>query len=329
MPGGLLLYVSIFMMLLLIAADGKAVDPSADYPTRPIECVIPGPAGTTNDILGRMISDIIRREKILSQPLVILNKPGSGGAVAMGYTFERKSNPHVILTVASSSFICTPLIEKFPYNLSSFTFIANLVVDGSVLVVRSDSPFKTIDDLIAEARKRPNELIQGGGAFTSDASLMGRSMQKAKGVRWNHVSFIGGGTESIPNVLAGNVHFALPSPNLALDYVRAGKLRVLVVAAPKRFPEYKDAPTMEEAGMGESLLQYRGYVAPPNMPGYAVKKLEAALKKVMENDRFKKYMGDVMVQPFWLSPQEYGKLIEKETDKWRELLSELDLLKKK
>jgi putative tricarboxylic transport membrane protein len=145
----------------------------------------------------------------------------------------------------------------------------------------------------------------------------------------NFISFAGTDTEAILNVLSGNVHFAFANPSFAIDHVRAGKLRVLLAGAPNRFPQFKDIPTTKEAGMGDPIVSYRGLVGPPNMPDYAVKKLEAALKKIVETNRFKKYMEDVSAQPAWMSSNEYGMLLDKLNDRWKELLKDIDSLKKK
>jgi putative tricarboxylic transport membrane protein len=323
----MMLCVMIFSLPLFVVIDGKAADSSAGYPSKPIEVIIRSQGGP-DDRFCRTVSDIVQKEKILNQPLVVNYKPGSGGAVSMGYVFEKKGNPYIVLYVASSSFIGTTLLEKLPYNIKSFTPIANFAVDGSVLMVRNDSPFRTIEDIIAEAKKRPKELIQGGSAFTSPTSMIGRSIQKAKGVQWNFISFKNE-TEALLNVLSGTVHFALAAPNVVLDHVSAGKARVLLANAPVRYTEFKDAPTIKEVGMGDPILIYRGMAGPPNMPDYAVKKLEAAFKKVMDSDRFKKFIKDSMMYPSWLSSGEYGKILNEENEKWKDLLTALDLLKKK
>lgn len=322
---GLLFCMAIFSVLLLMVVDGKAAEPS--YPSRPIELVTHNAPGGAMDVFVRLISDIIQKEKILNQPLVVVNKPGSGGAISLGYALAKKGNPHVVVAVGTGSFLLTPLLEKLPYNYKSFTPIANMAVDGNLLVVRSDSSFKTVDDIIAEAKKRPKELIQGGPSFTSNVSMAGRYIQKLKGVKWNFISFPSD-PEALLNVLSGNVHFAFSSPQTVLDYVRAGKLRVLLTGAPNRYAEFKDVPTTQEAGLGEPWVTNRGIVGPPDMPEYAVKKLEAAFKKVMDSDRFKKYMKDMLMQPFFVSSQDYLKLLDKESDRWKVSLSELDLEKK-
>jgi len=309
-------------------ADGEAADPAADYPSKAIEYAVHSSPGGNSDRMSRLVSDIVKQEKILRQPLVVLNKPGAGGGAVMGYVFERKRNPYLIMNVPLGNFIGTTLLEKLPYDINSFTPIANMAIDGSVLAVRSNSPFKTVDDLIAEAKKKPKELIQGGSSFTSARSLTGKSMQKVKGVQWNFISFKTE-AEALINVLSGNVHFAITSPGIVLDHVRAGRMRVLLADAPSRYPQFKDAPTIKETGMGEPLVIYHGILGSPLMPDYAVKKLETAFMKVTESDRFKKFREDEVLQPGWIPTAEYTKLLKEETDRLKALLSELNLLKKK
>jgi putative tricarboxylic transport membrane protein len=325
------LYVAIFLLLFIMVVDSRAADLSADYPSRTIEYVVHNAPGTQVDVMARLVTDIIQKEKILNQPPVVINKVGGGGAVAAGYVMERKGNPYIVLSGTITTIITTPMISDIPYSYKSFTPIANLVRDGSVLVVKSDSPFKTVDDIIDEARKRPKELIQGGASAGSNEDLMGRSIQKLKGVQWKFIPFAGGEREAILNVLSGNLHFAFAGPSNVYDHVRAGKLRVLAAAVPERFLLYKDVPTFKEAGLGDPriALNYRGVLGPPDMPEYAVKKLEAVFKKVANSDRFKKFVEDSAMQSAWMSPHEYGQFLEAETTQWKGVLSEYGLLKKK
>jgi len=314
------------LLFFTMAANGAA--PGDEYPNKPIEYVTHVPPGGSMDVVGRVIQKVLTEEKLLSQPLVIVNKRGSGGAVSYGYVFERKANPYVILAVTSNSFLGTPLREKLPYNFKSFTPICNFIADGSVLVVRADSPYKTVDDLIADARKRPKKLNQAGASFTSNENMMGKSIQKAKGVQWDFVSFPGD-VEATLAVLGGNADFQFGNPSGIIEHVKAGKLRVLLSGAPSRYSMFKDIPTIKEAGLGVPVVTYRGFVGPPDMPQYAVKKLEAAFTKVFENKQFQKYMDDTLQQPFWLSSAEYGKFLQEESDRTKMWFDDLGMLKKK
>jgi len=316
----LLLCAAIFSLLLLRVVDGKAADPSAEYPSRPIEYAVHSSPGGNHDLFSRMVSDIVKQEKILSQPLVVLNKPGAGGGVVMGYVFERKGNPYLIMNTPISAFISTTHLSKFPFDIRAFTPIAGTIIQAGFLVVKSDSPFKTINDLITEAKKRPKELIQGGSSYTAYTSLEGKVIQKVKRVQWNFISFKTE-AEALINVLSGNVHFAITSPAVVVDHVRAGKVRILLTVAPNRYPEFKDAPTTEEAGIGEPIVSYHGILGPPNMPDYAVKKLEAAFRKVVEGQLFKKFSEDALFQITWRPAAEFKKLVDKENDQCKLLLT--------
>ncbi len=316
------------VMLLFLTVTANGANPADDYPNKPIEFVTHQPPGGSMALLGRLVDKIMKEEKILSQPLVIVNKTGSGAGMALAYVFERKANPHVVLAVGSNSFLATPLREKVPYTYKSFTPICNLIADGAVLVVRSDSPFKTVDDLIAEARRRPKQLNQSGSSFVSNESLMGKSIQKVKGVQWDYISFTGD-AEATLAVLGGNADFQFVNPSGIVEHVKAGKLRVLLNGAPSRYEAFKDVPTIKEAGLGDPIILYRGIAGPPDMPEYAVKKLEAAFKKAMGNAQFKKYIDDALMQPFWQSSSEYGKFLDEENMRFKGWLDELGLLKKK
>ena len=316
------------VLLLFLAVAANGANPASDYPNKPIEYATHVPPGGSMDVVGRVMQKVLNEEKILSQPMVIVNKPGSGGAVAYGYVFERKGNPYVILAVTSNSFLGTPLREKLPYNHKSFTPICNFIADGSVLVVRADSPYKTIEDLIADARKRPKMLNQAGASFTSNENMMGKSIQKVKGLQWDFISFPGD-AEATLAVLGGNADFQFGNPSGIIEHVKAGKLRVLLSGAPSRYAMFKNIPTIQEAGLGVPVVTYRGFVGPPDMPEYAVKKLEAAFKKVFESKPFQKYMDDTLQQPFWLTSTEYGKFLQEESDRTKVWFDELGLLKKK
>lgn len=323
---GLFLGLIIYLLILPLAIDCRAADPADRYPSRPIEFVLHVGPGSSSDRFARVLGDIIQKEKILSQPTVIVNKQGGGAAAAMGYLYEKKADPHVVMIV-SSVYITTPILEALPYNYKTFTPIANLCYDASMLVVRSDSPFKTIDDLIAEARKRPKDLIQGCSSLSGYESLMGRVIQMETGVQWNTIPFRGG--QSLVNLLGGNVDFIFESPVDISEHVRAGKIRPLLSGSLTRFSEFKDVPTMEEKGLGKGIPSYRGVVGPPDMPEYAVKKLVAAFKKVTESERFQKYLDGTAGKLLYLGPAEYIKLQEELTNQQQGLLSEMDLIKKK
>lgn len=318
---------SCFLVLsIMFVQSAYCQDPGAKYPSRPIEYVTHVAPGGSMDIIGRVLAKAIEEKKIFDKRLVITYKRGSGGAVSYGYTLEKKGNPHLVLAVTSGSFTGTPVRNKLPYTFRNFTPICNILSDGAVLVVRKDSPFKSVDDIIAEAKKRPKQLNQGGPSFTSNESMMGRFIQKNAGVEWNFISF-SGDVEAIMNVLGGNVDFAFCNPYGIVEHVKAGKLRVLLTGAPSRYEAFPDVPTIKEVGLGEPITTLRGFVGPPDMPQYAQKKLEWGLKKAFESERFTKFRKDVIMQPLWVPASEQFALLEKTESTLKVFLEELGMLK--
>jgi putative tricarboxylic transport membrane protein len=311
------------VLLCPTGADGG--DPSK-YPWKPIEWLTHSAPGSPGNILGLLVIQINQEEKIFSQPVFLTQKAGSGMANAFAYMFEKKGEDHMWASVPSSLVLGTPLTIKVPYSYKDFTPIANLATDGSVLSVSSKSPYKTIDDFINEARKRPNQLSQAVSSLTSNEAMMGRIIQKNKGVRWKLVSFKGE-AEAASNVLGGNVDCTFLNPTSVVDHVRAGNLRVILSGSAERYKDFPDVPTIKEAGLGEPSMTFRGIMGPPGMPAYAVKALEAGAKKVLASPRFQKYLETSMQQQAWMGSAEYGKFLAKEQEVVRQQFIEAGAIK--
>jgi putative tricarboxylic transport membrane protein len=160
-------------------------------------------------------------------------------------------------------------------------------------------------DVFAEATKNPGKITQGGSSMNSDEAMMGRTMQRIKGVSWKFVSF-DKEVESVTAVLGGHINMAFVNPTSCMEQIRAGNLKVIIVAAPERYKAFPDAPTIEEAGLGRSRASYRAVFGPPDMPKYAQKGWEAAMKKFLAHDLFQKYMADAMMQEKYMNGDELG-----------------------
>ncbi len=288
-------YITV-VSLFMVGASFFTFDAlSAEYPSRPVEIVTHSAPGGPNNLIAHLIAEVVQKEKILPQPVFVTLKPGSGMAAAFSYLFEKKGEDHLWAVTSNGLILGTPLRVKLPYTYRNFTPIANICVDGSVMIVSAKSPYKTMDDVLAAAKKSPNKLAQGGSSITSNEAMMGKVMQKIKGVQWKFVSFAGE-MEAATNVMGGNIDFAFLNPSSVLEHVRAGNLRVVLAASTKRYKAFPDVPTVQEAGLGKPQISYRALMGPPEMPQHAVKTLETAAKKIVESAQFKKYMDQSMMQ---------------------------------
>lgn len=312
---------------LLLATKGAAfAQDGGDYPTRAVELVTHNQPGAVMDVMSRLIADIVQQEGLLSQPIVVVNKPGAGGGASLGYLMEKRGDPHAFLATPLSNIINLPLTEDVPYTYDTFTPIANLIADGSLLVVNSSSPYNTIEDLIEDAKARPGELNMSITSQISSNTMMARAIMAETGTQWEFVTFASI-PESIVAVLNGTVEIGFANPAYTREHILAGTLRPLLTGSLQQFPDELAAPTMEEKGLGQSRVSYRGFFGPPEMPGYAVAKLESVLKAVYDTDRFQEYMAENLMQGGWTNAADYPALLAQQDELAKSDLAAAGMLK--
>jgi putative tricarboxylic transport membrane protein len=262
------------------------------------------------DVMSRIIADIVQQEGLLSEPIVVVNKPGAGGGAMRGYLLEHRGDPHRFMASPVNTLLQLPLTENLPYTYKDFTPLANMVFDGSLLVVSASSPYKTFEDLIADARARPGQLNMSITSLTGSNGTMARQIMRTSGVEYELVTFASN-PESVVAVINGTVDFTLANPGNVREHILAGTLRPLLTASSVAYPGELAAPLMEESGVGEPRVSYRGFFGPPEMPDYAQAKIEGMLKAVYESQRFKDYMAENYMTPGFVPSAEFGPLLDK------------------
>lgn len=306
----------------LAAGCGRAG--AGTYPTKPIEVLSHTAAGSSSDLVARIIGDIMEKQKILPQPMAVVNKEGGSGAVAFAYVADKKGDPYTLL-IAPPVFITTPYAQGLKFSYKDFTPICNLFYEKTILAVRADSPYKSFKDIIEAAKAKPNTLSQGGGSITAMDNYIRGIIQKATGAQWKYVSFTGSDSATTA-VLGGNVDFASPNPSEAMELIRAGKLRPL--ATTRKLAALPDVPTLEELGYPFPIKHFRGVVAPGGISDEAKKTLVDAYSKVAKTDQWKKYLDDNQVDEGFLAGDDFGKLLGDMDVVLRELTDSLGLKKK-
>jgi tripartite-type tricarboxylate transporter receptor subunit TctC len=187
--------------------------------------------------------------------------------------------------------------------------------DSGAIIVRSDSPYKTVKDFIDAAKAKPGELKQSGGSVTSRDNVIRQTLQHATGTRWAFVSFQGGG-ERLAALLGGHVDMMVIEPQEAGEQIRAGKLRVLAQITDTRLPSYPNVPTLKEAGFDvKATPQIRAVVAPPGFPKEAIAYYEDLFGRLRQTASWKKYVQDYQLEDSFSNGTELGKtIIEIEKD---------------
>ena len=304
-----------------------AASSSAWKPEKPVEFVVQAAAGGGSDIFARSIAKILADEKIVTVPINVVNKPGGSGAVAYSYLNGRKGDPHVIASM-TVGYLTTPIQGHSPVSHKDFTNTAILAVEDYVGVVRADSPYKTLEDLIAAAKKKPNAIRVGGSSPSGSDAIIKHRLEKAAGIKLNFIVFQSGG-EVNAALLGGNVDFASPNPSEATELMKAKRLRALAMFSPERLDNWKDVPTAKELGIDVTLDQFRGVVAAGGITKDQAQFWEGAIVKMAKTAGFKKYLDDNGLRPLLKVGAEAVAYLEEENKAYREILTELGLLKKK
>ena len=316
----------LFVVGLAVALGATTALAASSFPEKPVSIIVHAGAGGGSDIFARTMAAAVEKEKLLPQPLVVENKPGGSGGIAFAYVANKKKDPYFMVT-AVTSFLTTPLMGLTPVGLKDFTPIANFAFDEYMLMVRTDSRFKSMKDIVTEAKANPKKITVGGTQLGSSDSICTYLIEKAAGIQLNYIVFNSGG-EVNAAVLGGHVDMMVANPGEALELYKAGKVRILGVYAEKRLAGAPDVPTMKEQGINAVYVQNRGLCAPADIPADARKVLEEAFFKYAQTDTFKKYCKDNMLSEAWMDGAAFGKFLEEWNGKYAVILKEMNLIKK-
>ena len=206
--------------------------------------------------------------------------------------------------------------------MDELTPIARLVLEPALVVVRADSPFKTMKDFIEAAKQKPNGLKQSGGSVLSRDAVVRQVLVSHTGAQWPFISFPTGG-ERISALLGGHVDMMIIEPSEAGEMIRAGKLRPIAQVSETRLDAFKDVPTLKEAGYDiPNVPQARGIVGPPDMPKEAVAYYSDLFKKVSESPAWNKYLEDTLLQNAYLAPADLARFNKEYADTLRSILKD-------
>ena len=313
------------LVAILLSFGVQSVCSAASFPTKPITLVVHAGAGGGSDIFARTLAAAFEKEKLLPQPIVVENKTGGSGAIAFAYVGAKKSDPYFLLT-AVTSFLTTPILRKSQITPKDFTPIANFAFDEYMVIVKAGGKYKSMKDVIADAKSSPKKVTVGGTQLGSSDSICAYLIEKAAGVQFNFIVFNGGG-EVNAALMGGHIDLAVSNPGEALELAKAGKVLTLGVFAEKRLAGAPDVPTLKEQGIDAVYVQNRGLVAPGGIPEDARKVMEDALLKYTKTQIYKDYIKENMLSEAWMDGPTFGKWNEKEYARYEAMLKDMGLLK--
>lgn len=309
---GFLRAIAIFIALLMSSAAATAED---TYPSRPVHILVPYPAGGGVDIVARSLGDEL--SKHWGQPVVIENRPGAGGVIASQAVATSPKDGYMLIVVASGHATNPFLYAHLPYDtFKDFTPISLLGSSPNILLVRADSPFKTLADLLAEARKKPGSLSYGHAGNGTSTYLAGELLKSLAKVDLTGIPYKGG-APAINDLLGGHLPISFNNAPESLGQITSGTLRALAVTAATRAPFLPNVPTMAEAGVpGYDTAVWWGLLGPSNMPANVTGKIAKDTAEAMKSPVIKDRLIKLGATSIGSSPQEFGRLIKSDYDKW-------------
>jgi putative tricarboxylic transport membrane protein len=318
--------------LVLAALVLSGCQTAASYPSKSILFVVPYSPGGGTDIMIRNLDKIATEIKALPHPMVIENKAGGSGVVGKSYAKEKPADGYT-LVAADDSTTFTSLMGNTPWAYNDFSYIAKLNEDYNMIVVRKDSPYGTMKELIDAAKAKPKSITMAGTGVGQVDNVHAVLLEKNGGGAYNYVSFDSGG-QVITNLLGGQVDTALANPNEAYEQIRAGTVRALGISAPDRTafkdPLLKDVPTWKESGVNLAIAQWRGVAGPPGMKKEHVDYLISAFKKITDSQQWKEqYVEKFLQVDTFVSGEEFKKQVDQEYATFKVVFEDLGLYKKK
>ena len=287
------------------ASIAQAAEP---YPVRPILLVVPFPAGGVVELVGRPLAHSL--EKFLKQPVVVTNKPGAAGAV--GNAFVAASEPDgykLLMSLSSISAIpeADKLFNRKPaYTLDQLVPIARLTADPTVLVVQANAPWKSVKELVDDAKKRPAQLSYSSSGIYGALHVPTEMLAVAAGIKLRHVPFSGGGP-STTALLGGHVQMTVQSPSAVAGHVKANRVRLLAHWGVRKLELYPDLPTLKELGYDVEYYIWTGMFAPAKTPAAIVSALRKAVADSVSDADFKGAMEKIATPIQYLDQPEFAK----------------------
>ena len=301
------------------AAGQEEQAASANYPEDDITVLVPFSAGGSTDLMARIIADPLGES--LGVPIVVENRPGGGGAIAMNALAGADSDGYTIALTSLGPAMLTPNQGDVGYTDEEFTPISQTSFLPSMLFVSSESPYETLDELVAAAKEMPGEMTYSSTGAGGTGHVACELFQGELGVEglFNMVPF-DSGTEATTAVLGGHIDFSLGDAGDTADHVADGNLRVLAIASAERDPMFPDVPTFRELGYDVVIGPWWGFAAPAGTPKEIIDILDDAVKNALAKQQVVDQMGNINSPVVYTETTPFTEQWHKDFDMYRTMI---------
>lgn len=284
------------------------------YPSQPVHLIVGYAAGGANDSVARILAP--KLSEALGQPVVVENRLGAAGTIAVGHVAKAAPDGHTLLFAASSMFTTNPVMFKeVPYTLADFAPISTTVTFPFFVAVSASKPISSLKELVAYSKANPQHANNSGAAGVHQLSF--ELFKHETGARGEFVRYKGT-NQSVAAVMSGEVLMTIADAGGVAAAISGGKVRALAVTAPKRSAAYPQVPTMAELGYPKvQVSSWMGVLAPAGTPKPVVDRLQAELSRIVASPWFGERMNGLQVDPESSTPEEFGALITSGLAQWR------------
>ena len=300
--------------LLTLSLIGPAIDGAQEpFPSRPITLVAPFPPGGVADLTARPVAAAM--EKVLKNPVVVVNKTGAAGAVGMSFVANSKPDGYTLLLALSSISIipeADKLFNRTPaYTMDQLVPIALISADPTILVVHADRPWKSVKEFVEDAKRRPGEISFSSSGIYGTLHMATEMLSHAAGITLKHVPYNGAGP-ALTAILGGHVDALASGPAVVLPHIKAGTLRPLAGWGAERVAALPDLPTFKELGYNIEFYIWAGVFAPRGMPEPVLKKLRDAVRQAVRDPDFTAAMAKLETPIAYRDAPEFQKFWDKD-----------------
>lgn len=314
--------------ILLCAAAVVAIAPGAshatdNWPERPVRIIIPYTPGGAIDTMTRIIAP--RLEKELGQPFVVENRPGAGGVVGTEAS-ARMNDGHTLLGTAMTHVIAPHLHKKLNYDpIADFDGIATMAVVANVLVVPANSPFQSVEELLAYARANPGKVTYGSAGNGTSLHMSAAMFAAMADLDLTHVPYRGS-APAIMDLVAGRIDLMFDSATSAAPFVADGRLRALAVATSEKTEAFPELPTIGQSAVpGYEVDWWYGILAPKGMSPEAIQKLSDAVARQINDPQVQESFRKIKIDPLVMTPQELQTTMQLDATRWGDLVRQLGI----
>jgi tripartite-type tricarboxylate transporter receptor subunit TctC len=315
------------VLLAVVASAGFAQD---NYPSRAITMIVPFPPGGVADIVGRPLAATM--EKTLKQPVVVVNREGAGGAIGMAAAAKAAPDGYTIL-MGLSSISIFPVSDRIngkvpAYEMNELAPIALVTADPTVLVVRADSPYKTLKDFVDAAKANPGKINYSSSGVYGTLHVSMEIFANAAGIKLFHIPYKGGGP-AVTALLGGQVEALASGPAAAIGQIRGGKMRALASWSTERLALLPEIPTFKELGYDAEFYIWSGVFVPASTPSQISNKLREAVRTAANSPEFKSAMEKVSTPVSYLDAPDFKKYWEHDAARLKAALEKIGKVEEK